>query len=325
MPDVFADPVGVPGPQQHRDRAERVRNRGDQSHLDQGQPQPEGLLEAGDDRRQEEGQRVQPVGDAEVDDGQSPDSRAGQGSAQREVVFAGDVALFGCKGRDEPGPLVVGQPVRIRGSVGEVEPTDDAEQHRGQPDADHHEPPAGQAESAVPGLDQPGGQRCSDRRSRRDGQHEHPHDAGAVCGGEPLAQVEHDAGKQPGFGDAEQESQPQQGCGVRGEGDSHRDGAPRDGDAGQPATSPEPDQGEVGWNLDQDIADEEDPGSQAEHRCRQLQVGAHLGFGDPQIGAVEIVDEVQRHQQRNQPHRDPAKRPGFGRLPHRRYRHYGSP
>ena len=215
--------------------------------------------------------------------------------------------LFCCEDVDEPVALLGGEPTGVGWAVGEPEPADHSEQNGRQSDADHHEPPAGQPEHPVPGLNQPRRQRCSECGGDGDRQHEDPDDARAVGRGEPAAQIEDNAGKKACFGESEQKAQCQQGVDIRCEADRHRDDSPRHRDPGQPAPRPEAHQGEVGRDLDQHVADEEDARRQTEHRRRHLKIGAHFGFGDAEIGAVEVIDEVQRHQQRHQPHRHPSQ------------------
>ena len=298
VPDVLAVAVGVPRPQIHGHRRERVRDGGDQADLDDRQVHAEGLLEPADDRGQEEGQGVQTVGDAEVHQRQRPDPGTGQRAPQREVEGAGHRAFLGGQHVDQPLALLGLQPVRVGGAVGQVEPADDAEDDRRQSDGDHHELPAGQPELAVPHRDQPGRHGRPDGGGDRAGHHEDPDDAGPVGAGEPAGEVEDHAGEQSRLGDAEQEPQCEQGGGVGRETDCHHDDSPRHRDPGQPAPGAEPLQREVGRHLDQDVADEEDARSEAEHGRGELQVLADVGLGDAEVGAVEVVDEVQRHEQR---------------------------
>ncbi len=85
-------------------------------------------------------------------------------------------------------------------------------------------------------------------------------------------------------------------------------------DASKPAAGPEADQGQIGGNLHQDVADEEDSRGESEHGGRQLQIRTDLRLGDAQVGAVEVVDEVQRHEERQSTHGHLAQGARFQRL-----------
>src|SRR5699024_10080810 len=61
MPDAFAAAITVAGPEVHGKRAEDIRDGGDDTDLDDRVLDAEGLLEPGDDRRQEEAQGVETV------------------------------------------------------------------------------------------------------------------------------------------------------------------------------------------------------------------------------------------------------------------------
>ena len=100
------------------------------------------------------------------------------------------------------------EPLRVGRLVLEVEPGDDADDDRGDRDAEEHEAPALEAEedavvarSASPASGAP--------ITRGEGlrQVEEREDLAAVAGGHPEAQEEDRAGEEPGLGDAEQEAQ----------------------------------------------------------------------------------------------------------------------
>jgi len=135
-----------------------------------------------------------------------------------------------------------------------------------------------------------------------------------VRSGKPATQIENHPGEKSGLGNSEQKAQREKCVGIGCEADCGRDDSPRHGDTGQPPPGTEPLQGQVRRNLHQQVADEEDTGGKAEHRRRQLQVSADISLGDPEVGAVQVVDEVQRHDERHDADSDLPQRALFQRF-----------
>ena len=80
-------------------------------------------------------------------------------------------------------------------------------------------------------------------------------------------------------------------------------------DAGQPAAGAELVQGEVAGDLQQDVADEEDAGGEAELGGGEAEVVVHaVGAGERDRGAVQVVDEEHQGDERDKTHRDLAYR-----------------
>ena len=205
----------------------------------------------------------------------------------------------------EPGLLFCGQPVGLFRPVGQIEPGDDTEQHRGDAFDDEQPLPSPQAHHAVK-PEQQAGDRRADHGGNGNGDGERGEKPPAIFRRIPIGQIKNDAGEEAGFGHAQQEAQH-----VKAQLAAHRrhrggDNAPGHHDAGDPAAGAEFLQREVARHLEDEIADEEDAGAPGEDQRRELQVRVHGQRGEAEIDAVEIGKEIGQHQKRDQPPRDRA-------------------
>ena len=307
VPAALARPVGVPAPQHHRDRAGEERDRDDRPGLEDRVAGVEALREAGDHGRQEERDRVQAVDDAEVDEAQTDHPQVGHRPPRGGLPRAGRLALGG-DGAGQPAAFLGGEPAGVLGAVGQVGPARDAEQHGGQALHQEHHPPALQAEQPVGVLDDRARQRRSQGRGQRDGHEEGPDQLHPPGPRQPPGEVEEDPGEEAGLGDAEQHPQRVQPARRVDEGHGAGDDAPADHDPGDPAAGAEAVQRQVARHLEEQVADEEQPRGQPEHRLGQPEVLAHRELGEADVGAVEVVDEVEEPQEGHQPPRDLAQR-----------------
>ena len=298
VPRLDAVLRGVPRDEVERDRGRQVRDGRDEALLEIVELHAVLRLEPADDRREEEGQRVEAVDEAEVDERQGPDATVAEDRADAvALVTAGLRGGLSGELTGQPLLLVVVEPLGLRRAVGEVEPRDDADDDGRQTDAEEHEPPALQAEDPVL-ADQPAGQGGADDRRERLGQVEETEDAAAVPGRDEHAEEEDRAREEAGLGDTEKEAQRRQlGEGLH-EGEQHRDDAPADHDPGQPAPGPELVQGEVARDLEHDVAEEEDPRGEPELGRGEPEVGVHAARSGKADGRpVQVVDEEhQRHE-----------------------------
>jgi hypothetical protein len=67
---------------------------------------------------------------------------------------------------------------------------------------------------------------------------------------------------------------------------------PADHDARDPDARPEPGKSEITRDLEQDVADEEDAGAEAEHLRREAEIFVHGEAGEANIDAVEEIHRV---------------------------------
>ena len=196
-----------------------------------------------------------------------------------------------------------GQPLGLGGGISEVEPGDDADDDGRNRDAEEHDSPALEAEEAVL-LDEEAGQRGTDHGGQRLGQVEQGKDLAAVPGRDPEAQEEDGAGEEAGLGHAQDEAEDVELLHVAHPGEQQGDDAPADHDAGEPAAGAELVQGQVAGDLQQDVADEEDAGREAELRRREGQVRVHaVGAGKRDGRPVQVIDEEHQGDERHQPDR----------------------
>src|SRR3569833_572172 len=198
--------------------------------------------------------------------------------------------------------------------VGEIKPADDTEQHRGDAFDDEQPLPAPQPHCAVKSEQQAGDRRADHGRDRH-GHRKGGKEAGTVLRGIPVGQIQDDAGKESGFGDAEQEAQDVEAPFAGDERHRARDDAPGHHDARDPAAGAEFLQRQVARHLEDEIADEEDAGSPGEDQGRELQLRVHGQRGKAEIDAVQIGEEVRKHQERNQPPGDRANGRGLDVAP----------
>jgi hypothetical protein len=137
------------------------------------------------------------------------------------------------------------------------------------------------------------------------GEVEQRQDLGAVAGGHPHAEEQDRAREEARLGDTEEEPQPVEPGGAAHPGEQGGDDAPRDHDAGQPDAGAELVEGQVGGDLQDDVADEEDPGREPELGGRHGEVLGHaVRAGEPDGGAVQVVDEEHQGYERHQSCRD---------------------
>ena len=87
--------------------------------------------------------------------------------------------------------------------------------------------------------------------------------AGALGTREPVGEVDDHAGEEPGLGEAQQEAQDVEHRGVLGEAQGQGDQTPGEHDPREPDPRAHLGQDQVRRRLEQEVADEEDPGADA--------------------------------------------------------------
>ena len=81
-----------------------------------------------------------------------------------------------------------------------------------------------------------------------------------------------------------------------------RNEAPRDEDASKPFARAPPFDQQRAWDFENEITDEEDADAEAKNFLGKVQVAGHAQFGEADVGAVEISNDVKReHQGQNAP------------------------
>ena len=304
MPDSLPCAIRVPAPEDHRHGADRERNGDDEAGLEKRVCRLERLGETRDDGRQEEAERVEAVDDTEVDHPQSPHPQVGQRASQRPVEALGSLRVLRFHRVGQPGALLHGEPLGLRRPVREIEPGHEPREYCGQPLDEEHHAPAGQPEQAITELDDRSREWRPERGGNGDRQKEERRQANPLLPGEPERQVEQHARKEAGLGDTEHHPQAIEPARRGHKCHSRGDDAPRHHNSSHPAPCPEPMQCQVARNLEEEVADEEQPRGQTKHRLSQTEILAHGEFGEPDVGPVEVVDEVEKTHEGHKPSRD---------------------
>ena len=206
----------------------------------------------------------------------------------------------------EPVLLRRGQPAGLGRAVGQPEQGDDAEHDGGQRLDDEQPLPPVQAADARHAVQDQAGHGGAQEGGNGDRQHEPADDLGAVLAREPVGEIQDHAGEEPGLRHAEQHAQ---GVERPHAGDQrHRGGddPPGHHDAGDPAPGAEALQQQVAGHLEDEIRQEEQPGPEAEHGGRQVQVLADVVAGEAQVHPVHERHEVAHHEERHDAQADPA-------------------
>jgi len=141
-------------------------------------------------------------------------------------------------------------------------------------------------------------QRVADEAGDGGGGEEGGGGTGAVGVGNPVGEVEEDAGEESGFGEAEEETEGVEGPRAVDEHEADGDDAPGDHDAGDPAAGADALLDEVGGEFEEEVAQEKDGSAEGEDFFGEAgdagdgDVFHHFEFGDGDIDAVDVVEEV---------------------------------
>ncbi len=127
----------------------------------------------------------------------------------------------------------------------------------------------------------------------------------------PLGDVVENARKEPGFRRTEQKAHQVKTLWPLYECHADGDGAPREHDARKPAPGAETVEHQVAGNLEQEVANEEQPRTQTVRGVTNADVGAHVQLGKADCRAVHVGDQVQQDQEGNQFQRDAPNKPQF--------------
>ena len=175
-----------------------------------------------------------------------------------------------------------------------------------------------QPEPAVQAQDRLRHRRADDDRDRG-GHHEERAGACALLGRNPVRQIEHDAREEPGLRDPEHDARRVERHHVGHEHRQHRDDAPDDHDPRDPQSRADAVEDDVAWNLEEAVAEEEQPGADAVLRVAQPEVTFEGPRGEPDVHPIDVRDYVADEDERDDASRDavddePAT--GGGRIRH---------
>src|SRR5438477_2683175 len=113
-----------------------------------------------------------------------------------------------------------------------------------------------------------------------------------------MCKVNNDARKETRFGHTEKEAREvelQWRANKRGQ---RRNETPRDEDARKPFARAPPFHKQRARNLENEITDKEDTDTEAKNLLGKLQVAGHAQFGEANVGAVEIGNDIKQEDQR---------------------------
>ncbi len=125
----------------------------------------------------------------------------------------------------------------------------------------------------------------------------------------PLGDVVQHAREEARLGRPQQKAHHVETVGPGDEGHADGDRAPGDQDAGEPAARAEAVEQQVARHLEQEITNEEEPGTKAVGSVTQADVGAHVQLGEAHRGTVDIGHQVKQYQKRDEFQCDQADEP----------------
>ena len=196
--------------------------------------------------------------------------------------------------------LARGEPLRVLRLVGQIEVRDDAGDHGGDALEQQHPLPAGPAVDAVHAVHDGAGQRTADHAREGRGRHEGAEGRGAAVVGEPVGQIQDDAGIEAGLEHAEQEAQRIEHRRRRHVHHRDRGQAPADGDAHDGLARADLLQQQVARHLEEEIAEEEDAGAEAVDRLAPFQVVEHRQLDEADVDAIDPGQHPEQHQEGNE-------------------------
>ena len=115
---------------------------------------------------------------------------------------------------------------------------------------------------------------------------------------EPVGQIQQHAWKESGFSEPEEESGHDELLDVLHEPRADGDDAPRDQNARDPDTRADPVEHEIAWNLEDEVAEEEDPDGKAVLRARDPEILVHRQRREPDVDPIQEGDGVQEKNER---------------------------
>ena len=194
--------------------------------------------------------------------------------------------------------LRIRQPFRVRGPVDDDFQGDESEQDRRQAFDDEQPAPAGIAHGAVEQFQDQPAERGGDGVVERTDDQEQAEYAPAVLRRKPQRQVVDHTGKEAGLRDAEQEAGDEKAGFATDETHRDRHDPPRHHDAGKPDARADLGQDQVARHFADEVADEKKPGTPAEHRGREPQIGVHRQRRQADVEPVDDADQVGQQQER---------------------------
>ena len=259
------------------------------------------------DLRQPEHRAEVAADEEEAEHGRDQHAPVGETLAQRHRTDARLGRVLARDRRLEPVALRRLEPARLARRLRQQREHRDAHEHGRHALDDEHELPAAEPEPSVE-LHDARRERSADHVAQRRGRHEHRQTEPAMARRDPGAEVVEEPRQEPGLGHAEQKPhhvERRQAADPCGRDDDH---PPRQHDPREPSPRTDAHQHEVARDLEQAVADEEDPGREPVHGRTEAQVLVHLQRRKADVRAVDEAEEEQQHRERQQPLQHLAKR-----------------
>src|SRR6266702_2349139 len=116
---------------------------------------------------------------------------------------------------------------------------------------------------------------------------------------EPVGEVENHAGKVSGFRDAEKAADGVKLQGSADEGGAARDDAPGNEHTADPDASADPVEDDVAGDCEEEVSEEEYAGAEAVDAVTEFEVADHLQFGEADVHAIDVGNDVGDEQDRH--------------------------
>jgi hypothetical protein len=124
--------------------------------------------------------------------------------------------------------------------------------------------------------------------------------ASALARREPIGEVQDDARKEPRFGGAQQKAEGVEAARPGCEHHRHRHEPPHDGDPGDPDARADSCQRQIAGHFEEKVAKKENAGAATVLERRKAERRVHLQGGEADVDAIEIGDEIEQREERNQ-------------------------
>jgi hypothetical protein len=143
--------------------------------------------------------------------------------------------------------------------------------------------------------------RRADDDGDRGGHHEQRARACALGRRNPVGEIQHHAGEEARLGDPEHDARDVERRDAGHEHRRHRHESPDDHDPGDPQPRPDALEQQVARDLEQAVAEEEEPGADAVRGVAQMQVALQRRGGEPDVHAVDVGDDVADEREGDEP------------------------
>src|SRR5207249_5147868 len=122
----------------------------------------------------------------------------------------------------------------------------------------------------------------------------------AIARTKPVCEVHDHSGEEAGFSEPQQEAGGVELCGTIHKASHDRDYSPGDHDPCNPLPRAPAFYDDGSWYLKQNVGQVKHADAQAVHAITEAQVGAHSEIGEGNVGAIDVVHDVDEENERKQ-------------------------